>query len=230
MELKLGKMTQKELADWFGISYNTLKTNPKTKANKLEILKTYADYHFEGKSVCIDKIYIPEYSRAYSKVEELFAPSWNKSGIDSCANVGRKIYNSSVEVSSQIKLKTTQTYVGCIKRQRYGRNHMNEYGTCGKSEFAWAKVVDGETVPVSEEEARVIRQCSKEIYGEQLGERIAFLHTALKANEITKEEFVDGISYVKDDCCMMFYNLVEERLGFIPERLTKLIDKEASAF
>lgn len=88
------------MAAWFGISYNTLKTNPTTKANKLEVLKTYADYHFEGKTIYIDKIHIAEYSRAYSKVEELFAPSWNASGIDSCANVGRKIYNSSVEVSS----------------------------------------------------------------------------------------------------------------------------------
>lgn len=230
MELKLGKMTQKDLAAWFGISYNTLKTNPKTKANKLEILKAYADYHFEGKSIYIDKIYIPEYSRAYSKVEELFAPSWNENGIDSCANVGRKIYNSSIEVSSQIKLKTTQTYVGCIKRQRYGRNHMNEYGTCGRSEYTWAKVVGGEVVPVSEEEAQIIRQCSKEAYGDQLSERTAFLHTALKANEISREEFVESMAYVKDECCFIFYDLVEQRLGFIPERLTKLIDKESNAF
>lgn len=230
MELKLGKMTQKELAAWFGISYNTLKTNPTTKANKLEVLKTYADYHFEGKTIYIDKIHIAEYSRAYSKVEELFAPSWNASGIDSCANVGRKIYNSSVEVSSQIKLKTTQTYVGCIKRKRYGRNHMEEYGTCGKSEFTWAKVVDGETVPVSQEEAQVIRQCSQEAYGDQLSERTALLHTAFKANEISREDFVESMSLVKDECYILFYELVEQRLGFIPERLTKLIEKEPGAF
>jgi hypothetical protein len=56
------------------------------------------------------------------------------------------------------------------------------------------------------------------------------LHTAFKANEISREDFVESMSLVKDECYILFHELVERRLGFIPERLTKLIEKEPSAF
>lgn len=223
MELKLGKMTQKELAEWFGITHNSFRTNPKTKANKLELLKTYADYHIEGRSVVIDRIIIPEYSKAYHKIEELFESTWNANGIDSCARVGKQIYQTNKEVSSQIQLKTTQAYTGSIKRKWYGRNHMDEEGEKGISKYTWAKLEKGEVVPVSVEEAQIIKACSEEVYGKQLGERSAFLHTALKAGEISQEEFKDGMACVKDECYIEFIDLVEARLGFIPSRLSQLI-------
>ena len=58
MELKVGKMTFKELSIWFGLKPDTLiKSRKSTKEKKLEILKNYAEYHFEGRSLIIDKIY-----------------------------------------------------------------------------------------------------------------------------------------------------------------------------
>ena len=45
-ELKEGKISYKELADWFGMSYNTIR-RPSTKEKRLNILKFYADFHIE---------------------------------------------------------------------------------------------------------------------------------------------------------------------------------------
>ena len=48
MELHLGKMTLKELSEWFGLKPETLgKSGSAAKNKKLEILKAYADYHME---------------------------------------------------------------------------------------------------------------------------------------------------------------------------------------
>lgn len=45
-ELKEGKITWKQLAEWFGTSYDAIRRNG-TRQKKLEILKFYADYHLE---------------------------------------------------------------------------------------------------------------------------------------------------------------------------------------
>ena len=45
-ELKQGKITYKELADWFGISYSTMRRQD-VKEKKLVILSFYADFHIE---------------------------------------------------------------------------------------------------------------------------------------------------------------------------------------
>lgn len=227
MELKLGKMTQKELAEWFGITYNGFKTNAKSKAKKMEILKNYADYHYEGRTVYIDKIHIPVYNRAYNKVEELFKPTWNPNGLDTCSHVGEKIYNDSIEVRSQIKLITTQSYVGRIKRQHYGRNHIDEEGDWGRSSYAWAKKDSkGEYIPLSSEEAKLMKECSYEVYGKTYGEKMALLHTAYLEGEIDKKEFEESMSFISQDTYFDFQEIVYKKLGFLPDRVSFVQNKE----
>ena len=73
-ELKEGKITYKELADWFGIAYNTMRRQD-TKEKKLVILSFYADFHIEttksGKQtyIVIDKVKEP----IYTKIKERYA-------------------------------------------------------------------------------------------------------------------------------------------------------------
>ena len=69
LKLKEGKITLDELADWFGIAASTMRAK-KTKENKLKILKTFADYHLEKRSIVIDKVYIPVYTKAYTLIKE----------------------------------------------------------------------------------------------------------------------------------------------------------------
>lgn len=88
-ELKEGKITLDELADWFGIAASTIRAK-KTKENKLKILKTFADYHLEKRSIVIDKVYIPVYTKAYTLIKEQV----HKSNLDTCSRVASVIYNN----------------------------------------------------------------------------------------------------------------------------------------
>lgn len=66
MELKLGKMTGKEIAAWLGISYES--TYAKKPAKYIERLMDYCEYEQVRGGVIINKIYIPVYNR-YLKTE-----------------------------------------------------------------------------------------------------------------------------------------------------------------
>ena len=80
MKLKIGKMTNQELADWFEIKLKTFKN---TKRKRLEELKEYADFYEEKGKVYITHIYEDTYSRkkVYPRVKELMPVLWNKEGI-----------------------------------------------------------------------------------------------------------------------------------------------------
>lgn len=70
MNLKIGKMTSKELAEWFGIAYSTYR---KTTAKHLETLKDYCDYEQIYGGVIISQIYISEYNKnMYKNIDEQF--------------------------------------------------------------------------------------------------------------------------------------------------------------
>ena len=187
VELKLGKMTQKELAEWFGVTYSTFKTNPKTKAKRMEILKYFADYHMVKSTVYIDKIHIPTYSKAFDIVKTEFPKTWHKNGIDTCSRVGKEIYNKNIEVSSQVQLATTQVYTCRVKKELYGRNHIKECGTKGYSEYIWGKILPGgQCEELSPEEKEIVKECSQESYGKTLSDKVALLADAFNKHEITE--------------------------------------------
>lgn len=65
-ELKEGKISLKELAEFFGIAYGSIRREV-TRRRKLELLKQYADYHIEYRKdgsiqyIVIDKVKKPFY-------------------------------------------------------------------------------------------------------------------------------------------------------------------------
>ena len=227
-QLKLGKMTQKELATWFGVTYSTFKTNPKTKAKRMEILKYFADYHMKKATVYIDKIHIPTYTKAFDIVKLEFPKTWNESGLDTCARVGKEIYNKNIEVSSQVQLVTAQQYTRQVKKELYGRNHVEEHGTMGYSKYCWGKILeDGTCQELSDEELAIVRECSKEAYGQPLSDKAALLASAYESGEITAQEFDEGCVLTTEEknmCYGNFISLLHHKLGFVPERLTKLVN------
>lgn len=71
MELKIGKYTQKELAEWFNISYNSFRVS---RDKKFEELKDYADFEIEYsdtkkriKCIHIKEVYYNTYYKSYKK-------------------------------------------------------------------------------------------------------------------------------------------------------------------
>ena len=77
-KLNKGQITIVQLSKWFGLSPNTLKNNKKSREKYLERLKFYADYHFEGKKIIIDKVHIPEYSKGMDIIKKDFFTYWGE--------------------------------------------------------------------------------------------------------------------------------------------------------
>lgn len=227
MKLKLGKMTLKELAEWFGISATTIRKKD-AKAKRLEILKGFADYHLENSHIIIDKIYIPEFSKAYPIIKEKLPEVWHDNGLDTASRVGSEIYWKTPEVNAQISEKTSQGYAGRAKRELYGRNYIeNDFGERGYSEYCWAKKRGNDCEPLSAEQLEIISDCAKETYGKINANKLALLYDALKNKEITQEEFNESIIINQeslDEAYCEFYRLVEQRLGFIPIKVTRIVD------
>ena len=219
--LQLGHMTWRELSEWFGLQPDSLSKHPKTRENKLKILKSFADYHIEGRSLYIDKIHIVTFSKAYSIIEAEFDKTWNKSRIDTCSRVGEEIYNKNPEVQAQITSNTSKSYTNKVKVQKYGHNYLNDRGTQGTSEYIW---LNWEGKPLNEKELGIMRRCASEAYQDS-NLLIAAVDNDYKNHGITLEERNKAVGEINtQDNYFKFVELVNEELGYFPDKKTLLID------
>lgn len=220
------KITLEDLADWFGISYSTIrqKTN---KEKKLRILSSYADFHFDKKLIVIDKVYIDTYCKAYAFIKEKLPQTWHKSGLDTCARVGVELHSKYPEISSQIKLSSAKSYTNRAKVELFGRNHLDQdIGELGTSRYCWGiNDKSGECHHLTAEQDKIVSECAQESYGSVLGPRAALLNDALRNGEITEKEFCEGMTLnpeERKEAFSHFEGLVFKRLGFMPMRLTEI--------
>ena len=219
--LQLGRMTWRELSEWFGLKPDSLSKHPKTKENKLKILKSFADYHIEGRSLYIDKIHIAVFSKAYNIIEAEFDRTWSKSRIDTCARVGEEIYNKNPEVQAQITCSTSKTYTNKVKVQKYGHNYLNDRGSQGTSEYIW---LDENGVPLKKEALSIMAECASEAYQDS-NLLIAAVDSDYKKHLITLEERNKAVGEIDtQNSYSKFVILVIEKLGYFPNKKTLLID------
>ena len=239
MELKEGKITLKELSVWFGLKPDTLiKSRKSTKEKKLGILKNYCDYHFEGRSLIIDKVYYPTYTKAFEIIEEEFPRRWGivkdsnnklinekftKLRIDTCTRVGNDIYYNVPEVKAQINLNTTKSYTNKVKRKQYGRNYIEESGTRGHSEYVWLNETEDDLL--TDSQLKIVRECAQIAYGVP-SLRIANIDEELKNGLITQEERNKAVGEIETmDCFDCFQQMVIDKLGFYPKKRTMLVEE-----
>lgn len=239
MELHEGPIMLKDLSIWFGLKPDTLaKSRPGTRDKKLKVLNGFADWHYEGKKIIIDKVKVSIYSKAYEIIEKEAPKEWGnvrdkdnkitpagKFKVDTGARVGKSIYNKNHEVSAQVSESTVCSYVGAWKRKNYGRNHiMDDYGECGRSQYVW---MNKEGTDILDADSRkIIRECAEKAYGEK-SERIAVIDDAYHKGEISKDEREEALldsCATTESCYALFVALVTEKLGFFPEKRTQLID------
>lgn len=237
MELQEGKMSIKDLSIWFGLKPDTLgKARPQTKQKKYELLKTFADYHFEGKSIIIDRVIIPEYNKALNIIEEEFPKRWGiikgengqiietlkKKRLDTCARVGTDIWYDIPEVKSQIQLRTAKNYTNAVKVKRYGHNYLDDFGSHGYSKSVWMN--KDCTRPLNDEENKIVSECAQLAYG-PVSDKIAKIDDDMKKGNMTKEErdYLVGSLDTMDNYDY-FVELVINKLGYMPDKRTQLID------
>jgi hypothetical protein len=105
-ELKLGRITNKELVEWFGTT--EIQINRKKKY-WLKILEEYCDFEPIYGGVYINKIHKPYYvkNKNLQIVKEEFEEAWDESGLDSCLRVSEEIYYKRQE---EFTVKETTVY------------------------------------------------------------------------------------------------------------------------
>lgn len=237
MKLVEGRISMKDLALWFGKSEKYFfNAKPEKKESLFKQLKLYADYHWEGKKLIIDEVYYDTYTKAFDIIEKEFPKRWgkvvdgnnqlneilHKERIDTCARVGSDIWNRNERVKTQIGLATAKKYTNQIKVKQYGHNHLNDHGTHGRSEYIWMNK-EG-TAPLAEEELKTLQDCCNAAYS-SMNTLVAAIDADFRKGNLTKEERNKAVGEIQTEGCYdKFVALLIEKLGFIPEKRTKLID------
>ena len=240
-ELKEGKITLKELAEWFGVSYDWF---CHSKEKKMQQLKVFADYHLEpcGKTgkkfnIVIDKVLCPEYSSAYEEVKKLKPKYWDThgTGVDTAARVGNEMWRKEKTVNSRIKVSTCENYTKAVEREEYGSLLLNTRGTKGYRKYVYCeKKLDKETGehyyrPLTEDELKLIVDAIRE----------AKIDTSLDESMFADEVYNNRKEYTTEELQLMAYKILmrkiteakyenfiiiaTDKLGFRPIKATKEI-------
>lgn len=248
-ELKEGKITLKELAEWFEISYGRIRHS---KEKKLQTLKAFADYHLEpcGKTgkkfnIIIDKVHCPIYSSAYEEVKKLKPKYWDThgTGVDTAARVGNEMWRKEKTVNARIKCSTCERYTGIAEKEEFGPLLKPKAGTKGYRYFVYSeKKYDEETGehyyrPLTQDELDIMKDAMKEAKIDTSLDCTTIIDEFYKnRGEYTIEELqkaaldllLRDIPEVKYD---NFISIATEKLGFRPIKATKevMYDDAASA-
>lgn len=197
MNLKLGKMSSQELAEWFGISYSTYR---KQKAARLNTLSAYCIFEpFHG-GVTIQEIYVEQYcgdlaaADIRNYVEEIKSIP---SGLSSVAGMARKFQQEKEEYKN-LSFGAVQYRLAKAGNVSFGKNDALEKGLeagpYGARTTVWAiKINDLNQYRrlTPEEDARfneIISACYAE--APEKIKRLAALEKSYKNdNSMTKEEY-----------------------------------------
>lgn len=146
MELHLGKMKSKEIAQWLGISYNTYKN----RINKyLPELDYYCDYEVIYGGIKVNNIYIAEYVKNLTSKDSedyLALVKQSNSGLCTIAGMARKIAVLFPDTwgrlsDSMVKKRLRQAGIalfGPTNLPTYRQQEEHYSGPCGYKEYTWA--------------------------------------------------------------------------------------------
>ena len=191
MELRLGKMTSKEIAEWFGITYGTLRN----KMDKYcEVLTMYADFDKVYGGFQIKEIFIKEYDKKLNVNNDLMfikeIMQCNE-GLASITGMARKF-----EKDFDIKECSIRRQLTASRDRLFGKSQglSPSKGVMGMREYVWAiKVSDmNEYRSFTAEENELFDALIRKVYGNVEPERAkgaAMLEKMFKDSDMSKEEY-----------------------------------------
>lgn len=239
IELTTGIKTNKDLALWSGVSEGTFR-NKKEKFIKNE-LPYYAEFHLNSANkVIIDKVLDPYYDKtklsSATIIMEEVPKKWNKSGLDTASNVGRKIQKEFQEKDPQGKIaslapSTVNNYAGMGRTYYFGSPILRTSGTLGYSEFQWAKKIakeDGtaDIEPLTAAELKIKDEMVKKYYG-NTQDQVLFIMESINSGMVTGREVGEALEKVaaehkKKDTYRKMITELNERLGCVVIKATQV--------
>lgn len=203
MEIRKGdKLTLKDLAVFFNISYSTIKH---TKEKRLQLFNSFCDYHLEGKKIVIDEVIFSTYEKyqidAYRilsylydrlsdaerqeqlDIEERDEVNYRMNSFSGMASILKEIYSKDYGLLSD---RSIITKVKRIADKYFGTtiNPKKEYtfkelieiteGIYGVKNYVWAIKLEGknEYRALSADEIKLFNKCLKNYFFPQSEEQM----------------------------------------------------------
>lgn len=190
MELKLGKMTTKELAQWFGISYGSFRT---MKAKKMEELKDFCFFEEVYGGINITAIVNPIYVKNGQKIREVYQQGFEelRQPIDTVTNINEKIFDKYHEQLPTLSSAASGYHYAIeVRNANYGVP-FKDVGSLGRCYYLWCKVEEKEGTPYfiqfSEEEENIKKNLLKQYFGTD-EEKDILIAQMVDAGEISEAE------------------------------------------
>lgn len=226
MELKIGKMSSKELAQWFGISYGTLRNRKKVYIEKLGY---FCDFTPVYGGVEITEIRTPIYSKnladkdAQDYLEEIKKCTETQDGLSTISGMSRKFIR---EKKSNTSLDATKRRLSKISKELFGNpKDLISYGKAGSREYVWAIKVDDYNgyrlmTPKENDQFNSIISQSYSSSPEKV-KKLKLLEKSLERDEITKDEFFETKERLKLDPFVDAIFTFRDQTGYMVVRCTK---------
>lgn len=242
-ELKVGKISNQELAEWFGIKPASFSKN---KATKLEELKLFADYEIDEKTnkIIITKVISPIYqklgSKTYQKVKEKVDEIWDITGLDTCSRVGSRIHEILVNEDANFNKaeSTVEIYTRKGRNELYGTPFSEDGGPLGRCIYVWCKrdKKTGDYSPLNKEEIEIKNKLQTKYFGDTTEKQI-LVKAMIEAKEIREEDAwrkLEEMTNMKNSNFLDFLGELQEMLGCqivrgtLVERNVSLLDKKSA--
>lgn len=204
MEIKRGdKLTLKDLAVFFNISYSTIKH---TKEKRLQLFNSFCDYHLEGKKIVIDEVIFSTYEKyqidAYRilsylydrlsnaekqeqlDIDERDEINYRMNSFSGMASILKEIYSrdygllSDRSIITKVK-RVADKYFGTTinPKKEYTFKELIEIteGIYGIKNYVWAIKLEGknEYRALSEDERKLFNKCLKNYFFPQSEEEMS---------------------------------------------------------
>lgn len=158
MELKLGKMTSRELAKWFGVSYNSYHGKIPFYLRKLE---DFAEFEPVYGGVIIKEIYIATYNKKLAMEDDIFfLKEVMENRISSITGIAEKMPGNLTENQKRYRMKKAgDRLFGFFEKGKLE----SVGGFAGMRSRVWAVKLPGfnNYRPLTEEEMKSFNSCIK---------------------------------------------------------------------
>lgn len=216
IELKLGIMTNKQLASWFGVSASSFSHD---KKRKLKQLQSYAEYELVGdktQKVKINKIYESKYnkkgSQSFEFIKSRLNSVWSDDGLDSCKRVCYEILETA---DLTIADATAYHYTLKSRNDLFGKP-FQEAGSLGTCKYVWCKQDESGKLRFLTQEQEKIKQILIKKYFGDATEKQIIVQGMIEAGEITKEEAWDVLTKMtnmKGNNFLVFLKELQKTIG-----------------
>lgn len=188
-ELKLGIITNAELAEWFNSTPSNIS---KHKTYWLKKLNEYCQWEPKRGGVNIIEVYIPYYrkNKNYAIAAENYLDFWDESGLDTSAHVGEQIHDA-FEEELTVKTATTINHVRQAKNIDFGKIYKGApkgWGSKGYCRYVLCKKDEkGQPVPLTKKEEEIKDKLLKKWLG-NTNDKITVVQNAVDNKELPEEK------------------------------------------